>query len=219
MTRPRLWSWQLSPYSAKARIALAEKGVDIELLEIDPVKRPSRLRELNPTNTVPVLELDGVAVRESTPICEWLEETYPEPSLWPAGSAQRAAARGLLLWVDNELTANFFLSMRKEAFGLASTDHPDLVTTLRERLTRRWATVETQLASTDGPWMLQGEHPTLVDLAAIPLAVRLPQWKPELAPAPEQYPLTAAWLESLRNRPSAAEVDRRGAPIADDLAG
>ena len=213
MTPPRLWSWQLSPFAAKVRIALAEKGVAMELLEIDPVKRSPRLRELNPTNTVPVLELDGVAIRESTPICEWLEETYPEPSLWPADPGARAAARGLLRWVDDELTANFFLSMRKEAFGLSRTDHPDLVATLRDRLARRWVTVETQLAATEGPWLLAGERPTLVDLAAIPLAVRLPQWKPELAPDPGQYPLTAAWLQALRSRPSASEVDRRGEPI------
>jgi glutathione S-transferase len=213
---PRLWSWQLSPFAAKARIACAEKGIDVELLEIDPVTRPPRLRELNPTNTVPVLELDGVAIRESTPICEWLEESYPEPSLWPADPAQRAAARGLLRWVDDELTAPFFLSMRREAFGLAPTDHPDLVQTLRTRLARRWATLEALLAENDGPWLMAGEQPTLVDLAAIPLAVRLPQWKPELAPSADEYPLTDAWLTRLRERPSAAEVDRRGTPAVTD---
>ncbi len=129
---PCLWSWNLSPFAGKVRVAFAEKGVAIELIEIDPLKRPAKLRELNPTNRVPVLELDGTAVRESTAICEWLEDTHPEPPLWPADPAARATARGLLRWVDDELTANFFLSMRKEAFGLEAEDHPELVTILRD---------------------------------------------------------------------------------------
>jgi glutathione S-transferase len=211
----RLWSWQLSPFSGKARIAFAEKGVAVELLEVDPRKRPARLRALNPSNRVPVLEVGDVAIRESTAICEWLEETRPEPSLWPRDAAARAHARGLLRWVDDELTLNFFLSMRKEAFGLAPGDHPEIVTIMRERLLRRWPMVEAMLASRDGPWFLAGEEPTLVDLAAIPLAVRLPEWRPELAPGADDFPRTAAWLETLRARPSAAEVNRRGELVTD----
>jgi glutathione S-transferase len=213
MSAPRLWSWNLSPFAGKVRVAFAEKGVPVELLEIHPVKRPARLRELNPTNRVPVLEVGDVAIRESSAICEWLEETHPQPSLWPADPAERAAARGLLRWVDDELSANFFLSMRKQAFGRDKTDPEDIVETLQRRLVRRWDTLEELLGRTDGPWLMGGDEPTLTDLAAIPLAVRLPQWKPELQPDADGHPRAAAWLEALRARPSAAEVDRRGAPI------
>jgi glutathione S-transferase len=112
--------------------------------------------------------------------------------------------------VDDELTANFFLAMRKEAFGLDRGDHPDTVAILRERLMRRWPTAEALLARTGGPWFVGGQEPTLIDLAVIPLAVRLPAWKPELEPPVDTCPLTRAWLQSLRERPSAAEVERRG---------
>jgi len=216
MTPPRLWSWQLSPFAGKARIAFAEKGVEVKLLEIDPRNRPARLRELNPTGRVPTLELDGYGIRESTVICDWLEETQPEPALWPADPDARAAGRGLLRFVDDELTRPFFLSMRKEAFGVDPTDHPDVVEQLRQQLSRRWSTIEQLLGQSQGPWLLEGQEPTMADLAAIPLAVRLPQWKPELAPDPGQYPHTAAWLERLRQRPSAAEVDRKGEKVAGE---
>jgi glutathione S-transferase len=162
-----------------------------------------------------VLEVGDIVIRESTAICEWLEDVQPEPSLWPRDATMRAQARGLLRWVDDELTLNFFLSMRKQAFGLAADDHPEIIGTMRDRLVRRWPMVEAMLERADGPWFLGGEDPTLVDLAVIPLAVRLPEWKPELAPAPEAFPRTVAWLENLRARPSAAEVDRRGEPISD----
>ncbi|MEO8968760.1 MAG: glutathione S-transferase family protein [Solirubrobacteraceae bacterium] len=215
MPAPRLWSWNLSPFAGKVRVAFAEKGVAIELIEIDPLQRPKRLRELNPTNRVPVLELDGTAVRESTAICEWLEDTHPDPPLWPADPAARATARGLLRWVDDELTANFFLAMRKEAFGLDDEDHRDLVTTLRTRLQRRWGTVEQLLSHSDGPWLLAGQVPTLADLAATPLAVRLPAWKPDLVPAADAFPRVDAWLSRLRDRPSSVAVDARGTPAGD----
>jgi glutathione S-transferase len=211
MSSPRLWSWNLSPFSAKARIAFAEKQVPVELLEIHPIKRPTELRELNPTNTVPVLEVDGIAIRESTPICEWLEETHPERPLWPADPAARARGRGLLRWVDDELTVNFFLGLRKESFGVdPRNDHPDIVANLRRRLVRRWPTVEGLLAQTDGKWLLGGEEPSLADLAAMPLAVRITEWNPELQPDPQACQLTTAWLQALRDRPTAAEVDRKG---------
>ncbi len=216
MSEPRLWSWRLSPFSAKARIAFAEKGVPVDLIEIHPVKRPRRLRELNPSNRVPVLEVDGVAIRESTSICEWLQDAYPERPLWPAASARRAQARGLLRWVDDELTVNFFLSMRKEAFGIDRTDHPDTIDILRGRLARRWAPLEDLLGREDGDWLVHGDEPTLADLAAIPLAVRLPEWKPELSPDPDTYPRATTWLQRLRERPSAAEVDRSGEPAPAD---
>jgi glutathione S-transferase len=215
MSSLRLWSWHLSPFAGKARIAFAEKGVEVELIEIDPRHRPARLRELNPTARVPVLEVDGFAIRESTPICDWLDDVHPDPPLWPADPAARASARGLLRWVDDELTSSFFLSMRKEVFGIDDTDHPDVVAHLRARLARRWPDAETLLARHEGPWMMGGERPTLTDLAAMPLAVRLPQWRPDLLPDPERHPLTTDWLAQLRERPTATAVEQKGQPAPE----
>ena len=212
MSSLRLWSWQLSPFAGKVRVAFAEKGVEVDLIEIDPRERPPRLRELNPANRVPVLEVDGVAIRESSAICDWLDAVHPDPPQWPADPAQRAVARGMLRWVDDELTRNFFLSMRKEVFGLDATDHPDAVAHMRATLVKRWPAVERQLAGHGGDWLMPGSDPTLADLAAIPLAVRVPAWRPDLGPDAAEQPLTAAWLQRLGERPSAAAVHAKGEP-------
>ncbi|MHB8691604.1 MAG: glutathione S-transferase family protein [Solirubrobacteraceae bacterium] len=215
MTTPRLWSWHMSPFSGKARIALAVKQIRVDLIEIHPVKRPPRLRELNPAGRVPVLELGEVAIVESTAICEWAEESGTGPSLWPTDPARRARARGLLRWVDDELLVNFFLSIRKEAFGVDEAhDHPEIVANLRSALAKRWKPLERLLDDAGGRWLTGGETPTLPDLAAIPLAVRLQGWKPELTPDPATYPLVSGWLGALRDHPAAVEVDRRGEPAA-----
>jgi glutathione S-transferase len=215
MAAPRLWSWHLSPFAGKVRIAAAVTGTELDLIEIDPMKRPARLRELNPANRVPVLEVDGTVVRESSAICDWLQDERTGPSLWPEDPARRAAARGLMRWLDDELTVSFFLSFRKEAFGPADGDPPDIVDRLRTNLMRRWPKLEDELARGDSPWLAGAAEPSLADLSGLPLAVRVPQWGPQLAP-PDELTRVNAWLDALRAHPAAGEVKRHGRP-ADEL--
>jgi glutathione S-transferase len=212
---PRLWSWHLSPFAGKVRIAAAVTGTELDLIEIDPVQRPPRLRELNPAGRVPVLELDDTTVvRESSAICDWLEDVRPGRSLWPEDPARRATARGLMRWLDDEVTASFFLSFRKEAFGPGDGEPPDIVDRLRTRLMRRWPKLEDELARGGTPWLAGVSEPSLADLSGLPLAVRIPQWGPQLAP-PAELPRVNAWLEALRHHPAAGEVKRRGRPAAE----
>jgi glutathione S-transferase len=209
----RLWVFRTSPYSGKARAAFAEKGVDVELVEIHPGKRPPRLQELNPANRVPVLQVGDVPIRESSLICEWLEETHPDPPLWPADPTLRGWARGWAKYIDDTITADFFLGMRKLAFGKAQDDPEDIVERLHGRVPRRWLVLEEALQEHDGPWLC-GEDFTFADLSAMAPAVRIPEWNPDLAPDADAHPLVAAWLDALRARPSAAEIDTKGEPVA-----
>lgn len=209
---PRLWSFRSSPFAGRVRVAFAEKGVPYELLEIHPVKRPARLRELNPVNRVPVLEVDGVAIRESSVILEWLEETHPEPPLWPTDAARRGWARGWARFIDDGVSVNFFLGMRKLGFGPSPDDPEDIVAQLHAKVPKQWSRIEPVLAVHDGPWLC-GEQFTYADLAGMAAAVRIPEWAPQLAPDPKASPLTAAWLQALRERPTATEIDAKGTRI------
>jgi glutathione S-transferase len=213
---PRLWSFRASPFAGKARAAFAEKGVDVELVEIHPARRPPRLRELNPLNRVPVLELPGgAALRESSVILEWLEERHPQPALWPDEPELRAQARAWGRWLDDALLVNFFLGMRKLAYGLDEHDPPDEVERLHGRVPRQWKVLEGALGAHEGPWLM-GAQFTYADLTGLPLAVRVPEWMPALAPDEHAHPRAAAWLARLRERPSAAAIDQAGEPIGAD---
>ncbi len=205
----RLWTFRTSPFAGKVRAAFAEKGIEVELVEIHPARRPERLRELNPLNRVPVLEVDGVALRESSVILEWIEEVYPDPPLWPADPLDRAQARAWERFIDDALLANLFLGLRKLAFGRDEADPEDIVEQLHARVPRQWPRLEAALAATDGPWLM-GDDFTYADLTGLPLAVRLPEWAPHLAPDPEAHPLCDAWLAELRARPSAVAIDAAG---------
>ena len=209
--RPRLWTFRTSPFAGKVRAAFAEKGAEVELVEIHPARRPARLRELNPLNRVPVLEVDGVAIPESSVILEWIEETHPQSPLWPADADRRGLARARARYIDDALLINLFLGLRKLTFGTDDGDPPDIVERMLGRVPRQWPRVEAALADTEGPWLM-GQAFTYADLTALPLAVRVPEWTPQLAPDPESFPLTSAWLQALRERPSAAAINAAGAP-------
>jgi glutathione S-transferase len=78
------------PYCARVRIALAEKELEFERVEVDLADRPQWLLDLNPPRgKVPVLD-DGFVLPESEVIMAYLDERYPERSLLPADLAARA---------------------------------------------------------------------------------------------------------------------------------
>lgn len=120
----RLHHIPLSPYCRKVRLVLAEKRIEVALLEETPWTREFDFLRLNPAGRVPVFVDDGgTVIADSNAIVEYLEETRPDPAMLPAlpgpaasGDERRAAARAraevrrLVAWFDDkmheEVTAN-----------------------------------------------------------------------------------------------------------------
>jgi len=99
-----LWHEWNSVHSFKVRVVLAEKGLEwqdrrVELLKLEQLD-PAYLA-LNPAATVPTLVHDGRPVYESSIICEYLEETFPQPALMPPDPHGRAVARRWLRYHDD----------------------------------------------------------------------------------------------------------------------
>jgi glutathione S-transferase len=122
----RLYSGPLSVFSAKAEIALREKGVPFELIMVrfDRVthyepKHPEVVR-INPKGQVPVLVDGAVEIFDSTQILEYLEHRCPTPPLWPDAVPARAEARLLELKSD-ELLCPLVASLWRFR---GRTDHP-----------------------------------------------------------------------------------------------
>ncbi|HHB81123.1 MAG TPA: glutathione S-transferase family protein, partial [Aliiroseovarius sp.] len=106
----RLYHAPLSPYCRKVRLVLAEKKLEVELVEERYWEQGQEFLRRNPAGKVPVLKIDGLLLSESQAICEYLEETHPEPSLMPSDPAERAEVRRLVAWFDDkfhhEVTSN-----------------------------------------------------------------------------------------------------------------
>ncbi|RKE96933.1 FtsZ-binding protein FzlA [Sulfitobacter guttiformis] len=98
----RLFHVPLSPYCRKIRLSLAEKKIEVELIEERYWEQDPDFMRRNPAGKVPVLRLDGIMMSESSAICEYIEETRPEPSLLPSDPAQRLEVRRLVNWFDDK---------------------------------------------------------------------------------------------------------------------
>src|SRR3954468_24665593 len=90
-----LVSHQLCPYVQRAAIALAEKGVAYERVDVDLANKPDWFKALSPLGKTPVLQVGETAIFESAVILEYLEETQPNP-LHPADPLGRAEHRSLI---------------------------------------------------------------------------------------------------------------------------
>ena len=89
-----LYHFEGSPYSWKARIALAEKGLPFNAIVPQNRDTNPEFRRLTPVGKLPVLVTEeGTAIIESSIIMQYLDERYPEKPLLPANPAARAQAR------------------------------------------------------------------------------------------------------------------------------
>lgn len=198
-----LWHEWNSVHSFRARIVLGEKKLawvdrTIELLAFDNLQ-PAYLR-INPEGVVPTLVHDGVPIYDSSIICEYLDEVFPDPPLKPADATARAAMRRWAKIHDEAAHP----ALRDASFQLlykpylARMPHDQLVDRLRHhpRPERRakfligaradidWTVIEASLracraiaqridqAIAGGPW-LAGEAFTLADIAMAPFAERI----------------------------------------------
>ena len=105
----RLYHVPLSPFCRKVRLSLAEKKIEVELIEERYWDKSADFLRRNPAGKLPVLKIDDEILSESAAICEYLEEAYPDKALLPEDPKERFEARRLVSWFDdkfhNEVTS------------------------------------------------------------------------------------------------------------------
>ncbi len=196
-----LYNFPMSTCSQKVRIVLAEKGLDWidHRIESGDHLKPGYLK-LNPNGVVPTLVHDGVPIIDSSVICEYLDEVFPQNSTTPPDAFGRAQMRAWLRYIEevptpavrypsfNRVLVHNLKKMSKEAFDKAADARP-----LRKHFYHRmgqtgfpqedidaamWdlkqtcGRVETALAETGGPWIM-GRQFTLADVCLVPTLDRM----------------------------------------------
>ena len=172
------------PYCARARIVLAEKGLEYETVVVDLDDRPAWIYEKNPLGKVPVLEEDAFVLPESEVINEYLEERYPEPPLWPADPAERAHGR-LLVYRFDRLSRPYY-ALRRGDEGAEAELHEQL------------SDLDSLLA---GQPFLTGREFGLADAAYLPWILRA-GWS--LGVDLEPHTELSGWVARASKRPSVA---------------
>lgn len=89
-------------YSHRVRMVLAEKGVSVDVIDVDPANKPEDLIELNPYNTLPTLFDRDLVLYQSTIIMEYLDERFPHPPLLPVYPVARAQSRLLIHRIEQD---------------------------------------------------------------------------------------------------------------------
>jgi glutathione S-transferase len=186
----KLISHKLCPYVQRAVIALTEKGVGFDRIDIDLANKPDWFLAISPLGKTPVLQVGDRAIFESAVILEYLEETEPKP-LHPADPLTRAEHRAWIEFGSTVLNdiAGFYAAQDEATFKAKTI-----------QLEARFARLETRVAAS--PWF-DGEKFSLVDAVFAP-AFRYFDVFDEIADFGilTGKPKLAQWRKSLAARPS-----------------
>lgn len=150
MAALKLISHKLCPYVQRAVIALAEKGVPFERIDIDLANKPDWFLKLSPLGKTPVLAVGDTAIFESAVILEYLEETQPG-SLHPADALARAEHRG---WIE------FGSAVLNDIAGLYAAGDEATFKAKAAQLEQKFARLEARVVA--APWFDSGKF-SLVD--------------------------------------------------------
>jgi len=157
----KLISHKLCPYVQRAVIALTEKGVPFERIDIDLANKPDWFLKISPLGKVPVLavstERGEVALFESNVICEYIEETQGGSKLHPKDPLKRAEHRA---WME------FGSAILSDLWGLETTTDPVIFESKRQAIAAKFARVEAALG--EGPFFA-GNDFSLVDAVFAPI--------------------------------------------------
>jgi RNA polymerase-associated protein len=164
-----LFSTPTDPWSHRARLVLAEKGIAIELVNCDPQKLPEDLLDLNPYHSVPTLVDRDLVLYDSRVIIDYLDERFPHPPLMPIDPVTRAQFRVALYRVE------------RDWYGLAQDIELDRES--KNAAHSRKILCEAICASAEvfkaKPFFLSDEF-SLVDASIAPILWRLPYYGIEL---------------------------------------
>ena len=98
-------------YSHRVRMVLCEKGVSVDIVDVDPDDRPDELRQINPYNTLPTLLDRDLVLYQSNVIMEYLDERFPHPPLLPVYPVARAQSKLLMHRIEKDWSSAVDLLM------------------------------------------------------------------------------------------------------------
>ncbi len=163
-----LFSDATCPQSHRVRMVLAEKGITVEIVNVDPDNLPEDLIDLNPYQSVPTLVDRELVLYDPQVVTEYLDERFPHPPLMPVDPVSRARSRLALYRIE------------KDWYSLVG----DLESKTEKVATKARKTLRDSLASSAEvfgakPFFLSDEF-SLVDASIAPILWRLKHYRIEL---------------------------------------
>lgn len=191
------------PNSYRVRTFMAEKGIELPLVQVDfgkmEHKSPEFLR-LNSLGQIPVLVLeDGTVITESLAICRYLEELHPTPALFGSTAVERALIEMWNRRIEIEIfsTIGNVALHSDEFFKDRVTQFPAFAEAQRKAVPDKWAWLDREMS--DGRRFVAGDDFSMADIVGGVTA-----WLGEVfgMPIPASLSNVRRWDERVRSRPS-----------------
>ena len=151
-------------YSHRVRMVLCEKGVSVDIVDVDPDDRPDELSQINPYNTLPTLLDRDLVLYQSNVIMEYLDERFPHPPLLPVYPVARAQSKLLMHRIEKDWASAVDLLM-------SGSGKDSLVDKTRNELRESLAGIAPIF---DDRNFFMNEEFSLVDCCVAPILWRLP---------------------------------------------
>ena len=152
----KLYTTRACPFTARIKIVVALKKLEVELVDPSEIG-PEQFSQDVPEGRIPALVMeDGQILVESESICEYLEERYPERSVYPEDLIERAELRKWSRRADIDLGQCFVPFQMMQSMGKSQA----LVDDIEERFEKTLDMIERQLG--EGPYIM-GHRLTHVD--------------------------------------------------------
>jgi RNA polymerase-associated protein len=157
-----LFSDPTCPHCHRVRIVLAEKGISVDIVDVDAGSLPEEVMDFNPYGTIPTLVDRDLRLYESRIIMEYLDERFPHPPLLPVDPVSRATSRLYMYRVERD-----WYALMDRIFD-GNEDEAN-----RARKELRESLVATSPLFAASPFFMNNEF-SLVDCCVAPLLWRLP---------------------------------------------
>ncbi len=207
----KFYDCQPAPSPRRVRIFIAEKGIELETIEVDLANREqlgAAFKEINPDCTVPVLELDdGTRLTEVFAICQYLEDTFPDPPLMGSSASECALVTMWNTKVEQQGLAAMAETLRNRAKGmkgraLTGPDDFEQISELIDRGRRRFEIfmdrMDRQLKDSQ---FVVGDAFTIADISLL-VAIDFAAWS-KISIAEEMVNL-GRWYDLVSQRPGAS---------------
>jgi glutathione S-transferase len=212
----KIYGVPISVHTRKVIIAAIEKKLKFENDPVIPFNPPAGWDKLSPTGKIPVVAVDDFELADSSVICAYLEQTHPEPALYPRDAKDRARALWLEEYCDSTVFRDvvhglFFQNVIRPKILQQPTDRAAIDAILTQALPKVFGYLESQM--TDG--FLVGKSFGIADITLACNLVNYHYLGYRIDTA--RYPKLERTFRRLCQHPSIATALRNEQPVAKNM--
>ncbi|KAF2894923.1 hypothetical protein ILUMI_11245 [Ignelater luminosus] len=188
----RLYSMEFCPFAERPRLILLAKNLPHDIVNVHLKNKPDWIFDLHPEGKVPALDTGSEVVIESLDVCDYLDEKYPEPPLYPQDKERREQDKQLIKEFD-ELIVFYYKAVYNEN-GDSYEKH-------LQNLLPRVQKLEDELKKR-GTYF-GGDKPNMVDYMIWPWGERaalIPMAFQEKLPDENAFPALYSWCKAMHSQ-------------------